>query len=519
MAALLKSSPRRGRARRGFTLIEMLVALGVLLIALSIATAVFGVTSKVTRQAAAANEINSILDAFISEIDEDLNGIDPTRSTLVICGRTQGAPLTEEKRVANQYYRVLVGDPNAASIRGYNPLGPLLDNADPNLAQYSNPRADLLMFFSQRSSSSRSPAEVPVPNTNPPPGQAFQYGLMEGTKTAPVRVMIGHAALARLTGGMGNQAIDPVNARDIEQTDHAALCPIPANRWQLVRQAALIEPIPYVSSSNLSFTAATFRRLLTGLPGTGDNLNGWNGPRAGDSAPLALAEFFQALQPFKNPVNNVNDPTTGIARARPYEFDPNSPRTTPLTGVDWNLRPPSAGGSLSAHDLVQNIFFNPGDANARTKHRFALVVEDPPANLADNLAMERLPGCVWFQVEFLMPEDPRNSLSAAAILPPALDSTQTYQRDDLPRWVSVPDGMTYAFVPDTSANRSVVEKETNAQRRLDDFGFTTMPIGAANQPVHPVRMWPYAIRLTFRVYDRLGQLDQPVIRTLVHRFP
>jgi len=31
-------------------------------------------------------------------------------------------------------------------------------------------------------------------------------------------------------------------------------------------------------------------------------------------------------------------------------------------------------------------------------------------------------------------------------------------------------------------------------------------------------MWPYAIRITVRVFDRLGRLEQPIVRSIVHRF-
>ena len=102
MPTAMQKNIRIDRSRSAFTLIEMLVALGVLIIALGIATTVFGITSKVTRQTAALNETNSILDSFLREIDEDLNGVDTTRSILVLQGRTQAAALTDDQRMASR---------------------------------------------------------------------------------------------------------------------------------------------------------------------------------------------------------------------------------------------------------------------------------------------------------------------------------------------------------------------------------------------------------------------------------
>jgi hypothetical protein len=31
-------------------------------------------------------------------------------------------------------------------------------------------------------------------------------------------------------------------------------------------------------------------------------------------------------------------------------------------------------------------------------------------------------------------------------------------------------------------------------------------------------MWPYAIRVTVRVIDEKGRLDEPIVRSLVHWF-
>lgn len=529
-----------------FTLIEMLVALGVLIIALGIATTVFGITSKVTRQTAALNETNSILDSFLREIDEDLNGVDTTRSILVLQGRTQAAALTEEQRLASRYYHVLVGDPNVQNLSMYNPANPGDPNADVfnggSAGNYSNPRADLMMFFTQRPDASHAPA------TNVTDPNSFQAALVRGAKAAPLRVMYGHATLAAAAGTPGNWVLS--RYRHIEDVtgggnpDQFKMSLIPANKWQLVRQAAIIEPIQYVNDADLFFSPDTFKRLFTCTAGTENRSSpNYSGPRAGDCAPLALNEYLRLLQPFYNQQNH----RVGIALARPYEFqnlDQNSwkPGVTliPVVGAGWADKPPAVPGANAGTqrfmDLVNKVMYANADLDGDGKlesvnHSFAVAVEDPPVGLANNLGMQRLSGCVWFQVEFLMPEDPRNSPEGAALLPAikpnglAWDPTKTYQRDDAVRWVQVPNGSTYVFVPDSAENRQVIASADVADAtgfallppvRTDDFGLTLNQSGNARQIV---RTWPYAVRVTIRAYDPRAQLDQPIIRTLVHRFP
>ena len=96
---------------------------------------------------------------------------------------------------------------------------------------------------------------------------------------------------------------------------------------------------------------------------------------------------------------------------------------------------------------VDNILYHP--SSPASTHHVATILEEPPAALADNMALHLVPGCVWFQVEILIPEDPRNGL----------DHPLSNQRRDTPRWVEVTPDYTYVFVPDTAENRALVESQ------------------------------------------------------------
>ena len=79
------------RGSRAFTLIEMLVSLGVLAVALTVVGVVFDVTVKTVSQAAAISEVHAVLRQFLIQLDADLSAIEPSQSVLIISGRTQRA--------------------------------------------------------------------------------------------------------------------------------------------------------------------------------------------------------------------------------------------------------------------------------------------------------------------------------------------------------------------------------------------------------------------------------------------
>jgi hypothetical protein len=167
-------------------------------------------------------------------------------------------------------------------------------------------------------------------------------------------------------------------------------------------------------------------------------------------------------------------------------------------------------------------------------HHVATVLEDVPVELQSNLGVHMLPGCVWFQVEFLMPEDPRNSAQYSDPDPTHVSGITYSSRSDMPRWTSINADpavgpTTYVFVPDTQQNRDAVASQIDVGghpiNRLAQFGRLDQNPGndAGSPPVDVlqnriIRMWPYAIRITIRVWDARGRLDEPIVRSIVHRF-
>jgi hypothetical protein len=223
----------------------------------------------------------------------------------------------------------------------------------------------------------------------------------------------------------------------------------------------------------------------------------------GDAARFNLRGYLSLFGPY-TPSGRTTP--IGLALARPYDFP---------SGPGWSL-----GGLVDGSRLINEVLYR--NATAASKHHIATVIEQPPADLRGNLGLQLLPGCAWFQVEFLMPEDPRNSR----------DHPDPTQRDDMLRWTEIEPGKTYVFVPDSDANRSLV---ADAYRRGDfstlkrasgggrfDFAQLYPPgpptSGQDTIQNRVIRMWPYAIRVTVRVIDEKGRLDEPIVRSLVHWF-
>jgi hypothetical protein len=344
------------------------------------------------------------------------------------------------------------------------------------------------MFFSNRPTVS----QAPVPGLANDP-----YG--GGVKFSPILVTYGHAALGQPVWNAGKSAYDfPTTVSHIEQTIDGGATPavqsrIPANRWHLARRATILEP----ATGKVAFDASTYGdewlRITSNRPDP-------TLPMPGDVARLDASTFLQGF--------------TAIAAIAYTTYD--------FTNPNWAITPSNWAYSSLQLSIRSLLYSNGAEL---PNHHVATVLEDVPVDLESNMGVHMLPGCVWFQVEFLMPEDPRNSAQYSNADPtgtlfPGLPRSS---RSDMPRWTSVEEGKTYVFVPDTPANRDAVARDLSGTSRLWSFARIDQDQSKHLQtsdavPQRIIRMWPYAIRITVRVWDARGRLDEPIIRTIVHRF-
>ena len=519
--AQLRSNGRRAGCARhggghgppyGFTLIEMLVSLAVLVLALSIVSVVFTTTTRTASQSAAYSEMHNYVRQFMEQIEEDLRYVDPSSSVLVIVGRKQPAALTQPQLDAGQYYRVQIGNKNLG-VAGYDPA-----SATREQFPFSDPRADIIMFVTNRPTVSQGPPIDPITGAQYSYDEAARDGIPFGQQI----VTYGHAALidAKWNGTnyeLPSDAFGSADIRHIETpksgNDRRSI--LPANRWHLSRHSAIPRPPQTGEPLNkLRLVGDEPRRVVTCVPTTDT--------KAADVIPFNTALFFAGLNPNPNML-----PANQPALQTPYSLQA------------WNnITPPGWDGSIS--QVLKSLMYRSG--SEMPAHHVATVLTEVPVELRSNLGVQMLPGCAWFQVEFLMPEDPRNSISYADPNEPNLPQPPQ-RRCDTPLWTSIEpnasrDLNTYVFIPDTQANRQQIASQlqinpTTRQpvpipdSRLESFARLDQnpardnpPAGAPNTVLsnRVLRTWPYAIRITVHVYDSRGRLDKPIIRSIVHRF-
>lgn len=482
----LRESRRRvgGCAAGAFTLIELLVSLAVVTVALVVVVTAFTITARTAREASAISEVNARLRQFQEQVEQDLKFINPASSTLVLVGREQKAALTAADLDAQRYYRVLLGDPLAVP-NNYDP-----ETSSATDPQYSDPRADIVMFLTNRPSASQAPARNP--QSAAASRRAKEEAYSRGAKVAPLMVVYGHAALGGYSQNSSGSYAWTDDLTHIEQirSDGTGRSILPGLDWHLARRATLIEALPpddsqpfqpgFERAAGVPFNSQQFRRLLRCY-------NAENDTEAADVAGLRLGLWLGV----QNPAMQV---ALGLRARGPFSY--------------YNV----SGSDLQ---YVNPLLYPAGQS---TNHHVATVLPEPPAELRSNVGNHLLPGCVWFQVEFLMPEDPRNSF----------DHPDAYERRAMPRWVGVLPGKTYVFAPDTAENRSYVASlplqvgvlNMRATYGLVDNvimpGATAIDLSPNNQRI---RLWPWAIRLTVKVTDPRGRLSEPITRSIVHRFP
>jgi type II secretory pathway pseudopilin PulG len=494
---------RRTSNLLAFTLIELLVSLAVITLALAAVGVVFTTTTQAAGAATAMQELDAWLRQFADELKADLDGIDPTTSALVIVGRTQAAGLTDEDRLAGRYYRLPVGwvDPDAS-------FDPETDTpVDPETDGYSDPRADILMFITQR------PIKSQVPPTDLNLGGTYEdlrTRLASDQRHSPAVVVYGHASydganadgddfadeFLHITEGGLDSKFDEISA-------------IPAVDWLLARRATILSEEPLRGGDQLRLDEIDDgdRILRMWI----DESSAADRDRGADVASFSWPQFL------------TNPDLPGCALESPYDDS-------------WVGR---CGSDI--RDVLIDELLYAGNASDVDYH-VATVIKDPPLALGSNLSLQALPHCVWFQVEFLMPEDARNHLDYdSPNLPDPDNDYQSFMGDsggvvsnvqtrfDMPLWTSVdpdPSGSpvntnTYVFLPDSQAARDQLRRSS----RWDDFSEIDQDESKGDLLADPnsadpkrIRLFPYGLRITVRVTDPQGRLAEPLERVIEHYF-
>ena len=493
---------RPGSARPSFTLVELVVSIGILLLMFSLAGQVFSVTVKSTGLATSLTRVNQRLRQFERILRDDLRNVQPGLSMILIQGNPVNAYWTQEGQEADGDASPSNGYPHASDpereLDRANVAGPMIP---------VKPRADLLMIFAANKARSY---------TNPKVTSNLQ------------QVVYGHADLGeyvpnpsstgmhdRFTLVQGPAAFPNVNG----YPSATAVSPVPSERWHLARRSVLLLPTgppprPRCPDQPMDYLDdACLLDGRTDFIGTPPNCN--------------------PLQPFKYCTYEESvllSATDDLGRSGPF-WPWFLPEIFGDTRLPW------------------------GDPARHQPFARSLLDATPPPLYADSLAHFMLPHCASFKVEWALNprsdfvagrldgahqvywidpgdeanpaipgdvEDPLQQLqeAATALFGSAVGTPENKQWSNLNSLLNEQsvqaDGRRYALV-----DRFRRGPDISAWQHIDPTGRANLVAFTANRP-HittgepvPDDIFPGALRITIDVFDDARRLGRPIRRVFV----
>ncbi|MCH8149764.1 MAG: type II secretion system protein, partial [Planctomycetes bacterium] len=200
---LRKFPIRMTRQTPAFSLVELIVSMGILMLMLALAGQVMSLTVRSTGQAKALTEISQALRILETTLREDLRYVKAGENLLLI----QGNPIDAYWSTAGKE-----ADNNALPGDGF----PLRDE---------KPRADILMFFTSRQASNYVKYNYPL--TPAMSGKAVTSGVQQ--------VVYGHANLVDLDANGNIHGTYPADYITFPEDDLTPY-PVPADEWHLARR-------------------------------------------------------------------------------------------------------------------------------------------------------------------------------------------------------------------------------------------------------------------------------------------
>ncbi len=368
----LRQSYAPPTARPAFSLAELVISVGILVLLMSLAGQIFSFTVESTGQATALTKINQTIRMMERTIREDLAQVQAGRSIMIIQGNPVNAYWTADGREA---------DDNGEPSDGYDiPVDPDREylNASGDIIPLS-PRADVLMFVTARKGQSFvNPNMTTLSGSSQPLTSQLQlvtYGMAElgdytynATTSTPTFT---HPYGTNATGAPNSPVVPTTGTPPYPSTTNVS--PFPASQWHLSRRPTLL-----LSTSFADLTAA-----FASDPSALNNL---------------MPSTLDAKDDFPKLINSSSDFMAGVS----LEEDILRPDVLPYLAVDasnkapWYLPPFLTNNTnLTNPAMGAMMLIDPSQVDT-----------EPPPLLAKRMGHYFLPNCASFKVEWTL--DPQS---------------------------------------------------------------------------------------------------------------
>ncbi len=501
---------RSGRVRqyRAFSLAELVVSIGILVLMLSLVGQVFHMTVRSTGQATALTDVTQNLRAFEQTLRDDLRGVMPGRSLMLMQGNSIRAYWTRDGRE---------DDDNSNPADGY-PHQPDPEREDAN-GHMILPRADILMFYTARKGASYLDASV-TSNLQ--------------------QVVYGHADVGQYVSAPNWTAAEP--KYEFASAMTAAFSPteteaLPAQDWHLARRGTLLLETPAPANFGIGLPELIAAGMIPLVEGQRDAIGPFSYEAIvlrpmvglGTDNPWFLPSIFQGV--YLNPPWTLHErsridsspPALLHDHGRFYGLGHHMLPNCASFKVEWALNPRSEFVAGRLDGLGEMLWFDPGDVGSSPN-----VSRDPlraiELKIAELNSQANAPGLKPLERDRLrntakklesLRDDRVCELDLTSFSPERCKGNNDppgafYSLAERFRGAGFPGASPMAWAdPGGQPNLAIF---TASRPRWRDFGGDPFPDVSDTVP-DP--MFPGALRITVDVFDAQQRLDKPVRHVMV----
>jgi len=517
MNKMLQSSRNLCSNRRAaFSIAELVVSIGVLVILFGLAGQVFNLTIQSTGQATALTDVSRFIRTFEDTIREDMRHVEPGRSVIVIQGNPVNAFWSKAHREAARSQQGGAGDPSQA----YPHLAdPTREDSTGNLVK---PHADTLMVFSARPTGTFAHRSDSLrPN-------------LDKTTANVQQVVYGHAVMGEYVSSGGTSYTfqpglvafpnDPLTG----YPSTTIVSQVPASEWHLARRSALLVPTitpdpPTVDFFNVS-AALDDPRLLLGQADVAGNFdyqqrvvqpaeafftwsggNAWPGldkwhlpaifaKKVGNQLQRAIPFARSFLDP--TPPVDLRDADDNSMQPMGQYFLPNCASFK----VEWMLDPRSdlVAGRLDA--VRDPLWFDPG------RH---------PTNTGENWTNTNPASELIQRAEQAGAGTPLNDALLSLLDQPSVHPDRINAPNNALIGYSLGDRILGPTVQGERGTAVDPWETLSADGRPNLIAFGASRFDVLTGEIVEEDLFPAALKITIDLYDREGRFDRPIRHVMV----